>query len=140
LKELYLMSSDRNTYFNQDECLHASDVTSGKWVCTSLEVFGCKMNYIPRPDIRMVFKGLDMSWYLVEGSCQRSLELQQNVYSQLSRLTRLRELTLGLHQWQHPNFSLARNFAWRRQYDCLERVELPVKVGLEDRMTRFYFL
>lgn len=48
----------------------------------------------------------------------RSVELQRQVYRQLGRLTKLRELTLGFSIDATDPFSLA-DKEYNRQYDCL---------------------
>ncbi|KAG0372029.1 hypothetical protein BGX24_000845 [Mortierella sp. AD032] len=76
--------------------LDARDMISSEWVCTKLEIFACRIGGIPRPDITGDINGKPASKYLKSGTIEESMELHRGVYSQLARLTRLREVTLGL--------------------------------------------
>ncbi|KAF9128174.1 hypothetical protein BGW39_005306 [Mortierella sp. 14UC] len=115
LKELYLFGQERGVE-NVDGCMDAHDIVASEWVCTELEVFGCEIGEIPRPDITHDIAGRPSREFIRSGSRQKSIELQRGVYSQFGRLTKLRELTLGnalrpdldADMWEHE-----------RLYDCL---------------------
>lgn len=89
------------------------------WACTSLRILGCPIGGISRPDIdRELHDGL-ASDYVLEGSQQENMTLQKRVLCQLARLTRLRELRMGI-----PSDCGNRNYRrfdekYNRQYDCL---------------------
>ncbi|KAG0056156.1 hypothetical protein BGZ89_002186, partial [Linnemannia elongata] len=79
----------------EDSFLDAHDVVSRDWVCTELEVFGCPIRGIPRPDITEI-AGEPAYDFIKKGTKQESLDLQRGVYLQLGRLTKLRKLILGV--------------------------------------------
>ncbi|KAK3848346.1 MAG: hypothetical protein J3R72DRAFT_428838 [Linnemannia gamsii] len=115
LKEFYLFGLERRPE-NVDGCLDAQDIVESEWVCTELEVFGCEIGNIPRHDITHDIAGRPSKEFIRDGSRQESIELHRGVYAQLGRLTKLRELTLGIalspdlddDMWEHE-----------RLYDCL---------------------
>ncbi|KAG0219513.1 hypothetical protein BGX33_002458 [Mortierella sp. NVP41] len=124
LKELYLLSEWRTTDI-VDRYLDAQDVAKSDWVCLSLEVFGCEIGNIPRPDITRWIDCSSPTQHVVGGTIQESIDLQRRVYAQLGRLTQLRELRLGI---QLPD---GRNYGYRdyyRLYDCLA---MTLKSGLD---------
>lgn len=126
LKEFNIIGDERDPD-NEDLFLDAHDVVSTDWVCTELEVFGCQIRGIPRPDITHDIAGKPASDFTKEGTLQESLDLQRGVYSQLGRLTKLRELILGVRvksSWQ--NYGLQGEENW--QYDCLA---MTVESGLD---------
>ncbi|KAG9061198.1 hypothetical protein KI688_007536 [Linnemannia hyalina] len=126
LKEFSIIGDSRNSD-NKDLFLDAHDVVSSDWVCTELEVFGCQIGGIPRPDITQDIAGKPAVDYIKEGTHQESLDLQRGVYSQLGRLTKLKELILGVAvvpRWGDDDIRRQRN----RQYDCLA---MTVESGLD---------
>ncbi|KAK3839400.1 MAG: hypothetical protein JOS17DRAFT_729037 [Linnemannia elongata] len=94
LKELYLLGATRYAD-RRDGRLNARDVVRSEWVCTKLEVFGCEIDGIPRPDITREICFAPPEEFLLPGTSEESIALQRQVYTQLGRLTRLRQLTLG---------------------------------------------
>ncbi|KAF9139460.1 hypothetical protein BGX30_007926 [Mortierella sp. GBA39] len=126
LKEFSIIGGSRDRD-NEDLFLDAHDVVSPDWVCTELEVFGCQIGGIPRPDITQDIAGKPAIEYIKEGTHQESLDLQRGVYSQLGRLTKLRELILGVTvvpRWGDNYITEERH----RQYDCLA---MTVESGLD---------
>ncbi|KAF9297038.1 hypothetical protein BGZ88_011260 [Linnemannia elongata] len=69
------------------------------WVCLGLESFKCRIGGVPRPDILTRTNGRPLTdpLHTVSTSAE-SLQIQQQIYTQLSRLTDLRELVLGHHE------------------------------------------
>ncbi|KAG0049807.1 hypothetical protein BGZ90_007246, partial [Linnemannia elongata] len=69
------------------------------WVCLRLESFKCRIGGVPRPDILTRTNGRPLTdpLHTVSTSAE-SLQIQQQIYTQLSRLTDLRELVLGHHE------------------------------------------
>ncbi|OAQ23049.1 hypothetical protein K457DRAFT_25424 [Linnemannia elongata AG-77] len=115
LKELYLFGGNCKAEVN---CLDARDVAKSAWVCSNLEVFACQIRNIPRPDITRDIAGRAARVHIDEHDTplHESVELQRQVYKQLGRLTKLRELSLG--------FPVDTAFTpsekdFHRQYDCL---------------------
>ncbi|KAF8933876.1 hypothetical protein BGZ58_006064 [Dissophora ornata] len=123
LKEFYLLGPER-LRDNVDGTLDVRDVVESEWVCTELEVFGCQIGNIPRPDITRTIDGHPASNYVVKGTLEESIDLQRRVCSQLGRLTRLTELTLGTSFKSYwggvPEY--------HRLYDCLS---LALESGLD---------
>ncbi|KAG0206109.1 hypothetical protein BGX33_007582 [Mortierella sp. NVP41] len=134
LKELDLLSTDgrdksrdspdwyRGCGEQLDGCnglLDAQDVVGPDWVCTSLEVFRCQIGGIPRPDITRDILFRSAQFVVKSGTRHESLDLHHRVYSQLARLTRLRELTLSVplseELWGYEKFDKETH----RIYDCL---------------------
>lgn len=69
------------------------------WVCLGLESFKCRIGGVPRPDILTRTNGRPLTDPLHTSSTSaESLQIQQQIYTQLSRLTGLRELVLGHHE------------------------------------------
>ncbi|KAF9091476.1 hypothetical protein BGX29_010911 [Mortierella sp. GBA35] len=93
LREFNVLGGMR-TYGPADPSIDAHDVVGSEWVCMDLEVFGCEIGKIPRPDITRRIDGRPAS-KLVAGTLQESIDLQRRVYAQLGRLTKMRELSLG---------------------------------------------
>lgn len=69
------------------------------WVCLGLESFKCRIGGVPRPDVLTRTNGRPLTdpLHTVSTSAE-SLQIQQQIYTQLSRLTDLRELVLGHHE------------------------------------------
>ncbi|KAF9305478.1 hypothetical protein BGZ91_008745 [Linnemannia elongata] len=121
--------------------MDARGIVDSKWVCLNLEVFGCRIGNIPRPDITRV-----LPWESPEpayGTHLESVTLQRRIYSKLARLTKLRELRLGYMIDTRTLDFLPGDREYWRQYACLAMTlesgldllqglqELKV-VGLED--------
>ncbi|KAK3848337.1 MAG: hypothetical protein J3R72DRAFT_469837 [Linnemannia gamsii] len=65
--------------------------------CETLE--NCQIGGVPRPDVKFRTNGRPLTDPLHTSSTpQQSLNIQQKVYTQLGRLTQLRELVLGHHE------------------------------------------
>ncbi|KAG9061997.1 hypothetical protein KI688_006716 [Linnemannia hyalina] len=78
--------------------LDARDIVGGSdWVCTSLESLKIRIGGIPRPDIlaRSNLRPFDDDDELHKGTMEDSRRIQRRVYSQLGRLTKLKQLVLG---------------------------------------------
>ncbi|KAG0273303.1 hypothetical protein BGZ96_004903, partial [Linnemannia gamsii] len=119
LKTLYLLGYER-LMDGPDTTLNAYDAASSEWVCTNLEVFGCHIGGIPRPDITRDIAGYPPEEFTIEGTREESIALQRRVYTQLGRLTKLRELTLGspYTDGEEADIELRRNMPFRH-FDCL---------------------
>ncbi|KAF9909037.1 hypothetical protein EC991_009098 [Linnemannia zychae] len=115
LKEIYLFGHERRVE-NVDGCLDAHDVVVSEWVCTELEIFGCEIGEIPRPDITHNIAGRPPREFIMDGTHQESVELQRGVYTQFGRLAKLRELTLGNALWSDLDADM---WEHERLYDCL---------------------
>ncbi|KAF9098526.1 hypothetical protein BGX29_007586 [Mortierella sp. GBA35] len=124
LKEFHILGTRKDDNDEPVAELDANDVIKSDWVCTELEVFGCEIRNIPRPDIARHTEDDDLveesdfieddnliedDEYVIEGTDEESITLQRGVYAQLGRLKRLRELTLGV--------GCLYNGYWR--FDCL---------------------
>ncbi|KAF9083023.1 hypothetical protein BGX23_011851 [Mortierella sp. AD031] len=121
LRELFLLPSYRLVL--EENCILVAEdiVEMGPWVCENLEVFGCQIGDIPRPDITRDIHGsaAAQSGFVREGTAQESIELQLKVYEQLSKMKRLRQLTLGVpYDTSHYGYS-AQDKEYFRRYDCL---------------------
>ncbi|KAF9139518.1 hypothetical protein BGX30_007867 [Mortierella sp. GBA39] len=69
------------------------------WVCLGLESFKCRIGGVPRPDVLTRTNGRPFTGPLhTTSTSAESLQIQQQIYTQLSRLTDLRELVLGHHE------------------------------------------
>ncbi|KAG9061206.1 hypothetical protein KI688_007544 [Linnemannia hyalina] len=123
--------------------LDARKIVEIEWVCLDLEVFQCRIRNIPRPDITRDIGDDPTVVYIEEGTLQESLDLQRQVYTKLAKLTKLRELKLGLViEVCAPEYQLG-DKTCEKQFDCLAMTldsgldllkglkELRV-VGLED--------
>ncbi|KAK5827648.1 hypothetical protein F5H01DRAFT_409427 [Linnemannia elongata] len=125
LKEFDVIGDVRDPY-EENLFLDAHDVVSQDWVCTELEVFGCPIRGIPRPDITEI-AGEPANDFIKKGTKQESLDLQRGVYSQLGRLKKLRELSLGVSvplRWGDNGLNREREY----QHDCLA---MTVESGLD---------
>lgn len=54
LRKFHLLGWSR-TKESPDHCLNVADAVQSDWVCLDLEVFGCAIKGIPRPDITLWF-------------------------------------------------------------------------------------
>ncbi|KAF9147039.1 hypothetical protein BG015_011376 [Linnemannia schmuckeri] len=93
--------------------LCAKEMVNSEWVCDNLEVFGCGIKGIPRPDIKPANK------YVRAGTAEESLELHHQVYAKLGKLTKLRELTLRSRVIRPAYWGPPPKVDIYRQYDCL---------------------
>ncbi|KAK3848410.1 MAG: hypothetical protein J3R72DRAFT_428961 [Linnemannia gamsii] len=123
LRELHLLGDTRSE-FGEDPCLDANDVVQSEWVCTNLEIFGCSIGGIARQDITRRISDDSASYLACQGSYRDGINLQQGVYSQLSQLTKLKELYLGspLKEYEEETESddrFPRQDHPFRQFDCL---------------------
>ncbi|KAF9115530.1 hypothetical protein BGX30_006262 [Mortierella sp. GBA39] len=124
-------------------CVDARKIVELEWVCLDLEVFQCRIRNIPRPDITREIGNHSAVVFVEEGTLQESLDLQRQVYTKLARLTKLRELKLGLVIEMYTLAYELGDKTYKRQFDCLAMTldsgldllkglkELRV-VGLED--------
>lgn len=123
LRELYLMPSSRKAL--DETCqiegwMIAEDIAEGQeWVCTELEVFGCQIGGIPRPDITRDIVNEDPCAFVVKGTLEASIEMQRAVYRQLARMKKLRELTLGIPYDTYDEDYSMHDKEYHRRYDCL---------------------
>ncbi|KAG0273292.1 hypothetical protein BGZ95_010888 [Linnemannia exigua] len=116
LKEFDIAGGERDPD-NDDMFLDARVMVSSEWVCTKLEIFACRIGGIPRPDITRLINRQPASGYVKSGTLEESMELHKGVYSQLARLTKLKELRLGARlksTWGWSYESSERD----RLYDC----------------------
>ncbi|KAG0206108.1 hypothetical protein BGX33_007581 [Mortierella sp. NVP41] len=87
---------------------------------TSLKIFGCQIRKISRSDITREIPIWNKSRSIVPGTAKSGLDLQRRVYAQLAKLTRLRQLILGVPY--HSMLSTTYQYGGKeqfRQYDCL---------------------
>ncbi|KAG0296166.1 hypothetical protein BGZ96_010069 [Linnemannia gamsii] len=100
---------------NSEACLKAADIDGANWACTSLKFFGCPIGGFTRSDFsENIHYGLP-PWDHLE-----NLDLHRRVYTQLGRLTYLRELLLGIrYETNHRDYSDTGRDADRIQFDCL---------------------
>ncbi|KAF9541805.1 hypothetical protein EC957_002640 [Mortierella hygrophila] len=75
--------------------LDASEIVKSDWVCSNLEIFGCDIGNIPRPDITRNIAGEPANKRVKSGTPQESMDLQRQVYAKLAKFTKLRKLSLG---------------------------------------------
>jgi hypothetical protein len=139
LKELYIYGGSDVV---SENWLNAEEIVDKEWVCENLEVFGCRIGGIPRPDITRN-NDLPAAFGVREWSMQESIDLQRKVYAKLARFTKLRELTLGF-PLDTEEMSYDDGYAeFYQQYDCLamtldsgldllKGLSKLRKVGLED--------
>ncbi|KAK3839427.1 MAG: hypothetical protein JOS17DRAFT_786071 [Linnemannia elongata] len=93
--------------------LTAQEIVNSEWVCKNLEVFGCGIKGIPRPDIQPANK------YFRAGTVEESLEVHHQVYAMLGKLTKLRELTLRSYVVRPAHWGPPPTVDIYRQYGCL---------------------
>ncbi|KAF9087381.1 hypothetical protein BGX23_008168 [Mortierella sp. AD031] len=120
LKELYVLARDRRD--DGESCsLDVTDIVKSKWVCKSLEVFGCQIGRIPRPDITREICGEPAaeSHLIRRSTSKTSIRLQRKVFAQFARLTKLRQLSLGVPIDTMNYGYLPSDKEWYRRYDCL---------------------
>ncbi|KAF9134636.1 hypothetical protein BGW39_006401 [Mortierella sp. 14UC] len=80
--------------FSSTVYLDASEMVDSPWVCLRLESLKLVITGIARPDLKEDQYGRPLTGPLHDGSI-RGYNMQRIVYSQLGKLTRLRELCLG---------------------------------------------
>ncbi|KAF9901284.1 hypothetical protein EC991_006303 [Linnemannia zychae] len=129
--------------FSSTVYLDASEMVDSPWVCLRLESLKLIITGIARPDLKEDQYGKSLTGPLHDGSIQ-GYELQRIVYSQLSKLTRLRELWLG---HDAPDLDDEENYhptevegQWKyidpdEQFECLEfslRSGLDLLRGLKE--------
>lgn len=69
------------------------------WVCLDLQSFKCRIGGVPRPDVLTRTNGRPLTDPLHTSSTSaESLHTQSLIYTQLGRLSKLRELVLGHHE------------------------------------------
>ncbi|KAG0286922.1 hypothetical protein BGZ96_009080 [Linnemannia gamsii] len=132
LKELYLFGGADNT---PDNWLDPEVFQESEWVCSNLEVLGCRIGGIPRPDITREIVGQPAEYRVLEGNLQDSVELQRQVYARLARFIKLRELTLGFPLDASDALYDKSYREFYRQYDCLAMTldsGLDLLKGLKD--------
>ncbi|CAO3565277.1 unnamed protein product [Mortierella alpina] len=84
-------------FVRTDVQLNATDMIQSSWVCHSLEKLHLCISGIPRPDLTARTNGRPLKGPLHEGmSMESSYTVQRQVYAQLGKLTKLRELVLSL--------------------------------------------
>ncbi|KAF9120647.1 hypothetical protein BGW39_011206 [Mortierella sp. 14UC] len=110
--------------------MDAREIEESKWVCDNLEVFGCRIGKILRPDItrNRYVNALRARGLAKQGSHEESIYFQQQVYAKLARLTKLRELTLGFPIITDETDDFEGYKYSYRQYDCLA---MTVDSGLD---------
>lgn len=117
LKELYLSGNYETTLGGW---LDAREIVQSDWVCQDLEVFHCRIGNIPRPEItRTICRKPATKRHVKSGTMEESIDLQRQVYAKLARLTKLRELRLGLRMDTKSQDYFRGNKEYWRQYDCL---------------------
>ncbi|KAG9061233.1 hypothetical protein KI688_007571 [Linnemannia hyalina] len=132
LKELYISGGLDNT---PENWLDSNDIETSDWVCSNLEVFGCRIGGIPRPDITRDIEDSPASEHVLEGTTQESINHQRELYSSLARFTKLRELTLGFPLDPREVRDDKRYKEHYQQYDCLAMTldsGLDLLKGLKD--------
>lgn len=101
--------------------MYAQDIINEpeeEWICTKLEIFGCEICGMPRPDITRDLYGRPSTDFVDhgEGGLQGSFDLQRKVCARLGRLTSLRQMTLRtppLYQSGH-----GKSTGTNRMFDC----------------------
>ncbi|GJJ72111.1 hypothetical protein EMPS_04468 [Entomortierella parvispora] len=82
--------------------LMADDIINSdqEWACLELETFKCMIAGIPRPDVEEKSNGRPLTDHPLHDpeqvTMERSRGVQRRVLAQLGRLTKLREITLGV--------------------------------------------
>ncbi|KAH7046415.1 hypothetical protein BKA57DRAFT_466421 [Linnemannia elongata] len=127
LRTFQAMTSS-GTEFSSTVYLDASEMVDSPWVCLGLENLKLVITGIARPDLKKDQYGRRLTGPLHDGTIQ-GYEMQQIVYSQLGKLTRLQELWLG---HDIPDLDDEENYhptevdgQWRyidpdEQFECLE--------------------
>ncbi|KAG0317115.1 hypothetical protein BGZ97_005895 [Linnemannia gamsii] len=119
LKELSFVG---NCVHDRGGFMNAREIVSSEWVCTNLEVFGCGINSIFRPELEEEIANESKS--AKEESRQRSIDLQRQIYSQLARFTKLRKLSLGFPAEELMYFS-------KEQYRQRDGLAMTLESGLD---------
>ncbi|CAO3565276.1 unnamed protein product [Mortierella alpina] len=87
----------RPSFVYADVQLDAIDMIQSSWVCHSLEELHLCISGVPRPDLTARTNGRPLKGPLHEGmSMESSYTVQRQVYAQLGKLTKLRELVLSV--------------------------------------------
>ncbi|KAF9127322.1 hypothetical protein BG015_004557, partial [Linnemannia schmuckeri] len=127
LRTFQAMTSS-GTEFSSTVYLDVSEMVDSPWVCLGLENLKLVITGIARPDLKEDQYGRRLTGPLHDGTIQ-GYEMQQIVYSQLGKLTRLKELWLG---HDIPDLDDEENYhptevdgQWRyidpdEQFECLE--------------------
>ncbi|KAF9085401.1 hypothetical protein BGX29_001962 [Mortierella sp. GBA35] len=105
LKRFDAIAEDRS---RECDCqLEVQDIVNGSdWVCTSLESLKIQIVGIPRPDIQKHMSGRPFGEHQInlhKGTMEASRDIQRQVYSQLGRLTKLKQLVLGHDDVEREN-------------------------------------
>ncbi|KAF9277223.1 hypothetical protein BGZ68_009455 [Mortierella alpina] len=88
---------ERPSLIYADVQLDASDMVQSQWVCHSLEKLQLCISGIPRPDLTTRTNNRPLTGPLHEGtSMGASYKVQRQVYAQLGKLAKLRELVLSV--------------------------------------------
>ncbi|KAG0272143.1 hypothetical protein BGZ95_012115 [Linnemannia exigua] len=123
LKEFYLMPPSREALYDCNELqawMIAKEFANGEgWACKELEVFGCQIVGISRPDItRRICRTLPQD-FVDMSSSKESADMQLGVYKQLAQLKKLKQLSLGIPVYPyHDDYKIGDRECYR-QYDCL---------------------
>ncbi|KAF9906362.1 hypothetical protein EC991_000765 [Linnemannia zychae] len=125
LKELYIYIGSDGA---EEYWLDAEEIVDSEWVCDNLEVFGCRIGNIPRPDITRDVDGVPWADYFGQGLKEESINLQHQVYAKLARFTKLRELSLGFPLNSEDAIYDSDYTEHYQQYDCLA---MTVDSGLD---------
>ncbi|KAF9964432.1 hypothetical protein BGZ70_006465 [Mortierella alpina] len=126
----------RPSFVYADVQLDATDMIQSPWVCHSLEELQLCISGVPRPDLTARTNGRPLWGPMHEGiPMESSYAVQRQVYAQLGKLTKLRELVLSVSlksareqygedlsdfeydtedEYHDPNLPQA-----ERQYECL---------------------
>lgn len=130
LPKLKEIDFEFNCLTNRGGWLEAGKVVDSDWVCLDLEVFGCTIRGIPRPDIARTLTANDqiIPSKLRNGTSQESLGLQRRMYTKLARFTKLRELRLSslVDECSDEYRNINKKYVW--QYDCLS---MTLESGLD---------
>ncbi|KAF9903451.1 hypothetical protein EC991_003824 [Linnemannia zychae] len=123
LREFYVIPGSRSSLcepFRIDGVKIANAFAAGNgWKCTELQVFGCHIGGIPRPDITRDICGNPPSRLTIKGTLEESHRIHRSVYGQLAQLTKLRTLVLGCPFDPRPVDYLPNDRESARQYQCL---------------------
>ncbi|KAF9541812.1 hypothetical protein EC957_002647 [Mortierella hygrophila] len=125
LPKLKEIDFEFNCLTNRGGRLEVTAVADSDWVCLDLEVFGCAIKGIPRPEIP---RTPIIDGKVRQGTREESLDLQRRVYTKLAKLTKLRELRLSseLDEWTDEYRKINKKHIW--QYDCLS---MTLESGLD---------
>lgn len=98
--------------------IDAQAISNSDWICLGLEVFGCQIAGIPRPDITHTIGGSPESHHVLPGTLQDSIDIQRKIYSRVGRFTKLRKLTLGFPVLTDEEEVPERHMDFYRQFCC----------------------